>query len=93
MWHLAVIATAGVLVHRGADMGKAKIGKLGGTTGIQQNVEAFDVSVDDIVGVQKVQSLHIFGRKGSSKSGDSGEGNGKGKLRAESPGTYAREHT
>lgn len=58
--NLAVIATAGVLVDRGADMSQAEIGKLGGTTRVQQNVEALYVPVDDVVGVEKVQSLGVI---------------------------------
>ena len=49
-----MIATAGVLVDRRAHVSQAEIGELGGASGVQQNVEALDVSVDDVVGVEKV---------------------------------------
>lgn len=49
-----MIATAGVLVDGGANVSQAEIGKLGGATRVQQNVEALNVPVDDIVGMEKV---------------------------------------
>lgn len=53
-FYLAVIATPGVLVERGADMSQTEIGKLGGAAGVQQNVQALNVAMDDVVGVEKI---------------------------------------